>query len=288
MGIRVRAGTVPDVEACSRICYDAFEHVAVAHGYAPDFGSVDEARSLMETLLNTPDRVRSFVAERDSEIVGSAFVTVDGPVWGVGPLTVSKNVQSSGAGRALLSRILDQYSRSDAFGIRLVQTAYNVRSLALYTKLGFDPRESLACVSRGSSGLPPLPNDYRVRAARLDDVEVCESLCTNVHGFARTGEVRAGIAAGTAKVAEFDGQLVGYATDIGFSGHAVATNNDAIKALICSVPRFGGPGVLIPLSNAELLRWCVSSGMRVVQLQTLMALGTYQAPSGSYLPSIIY
>jgi hypothetical protein len=36
------------------------------------------------------------------------------------------------------------------------------------------------------------------------------------------------------------------------------------------------------------LRWCLESGLRIVQPCTLMTLGPYADPRGAYLPSILY
>lgn len=51
---------------------------------------------------------------------------------------------------------------------------------------------------------------------------------------------------------------------------------------------FLGPGILVPTRNAELFRWCLQHGLRVVEPMTLMTVGLYNEPAGSYLPSILY
>lgn len=75
---------------------------------------------------------------------------------------------------------------------------------------------------------------------------------------------------------------------IGFFGHAIGEGNEDLKALIGAAPSFLGPGFLLPTRNSELLRWCLSKGLRVVQPMTLMSLGLYSEPAGAFLPSIIY
>ena len=61
-----------------------------------------------------------------------------------------------------------------------------------------------------------------------------------------------------------------------------------MKALIGSAPGFGGSGILVPIRNGELFRWCLEHRLRVVQLMTLMTTGLYNEPTGAYLPSIMY
>ncbi|HJU04246.1 MAG TPA: hypothetical protein VJ692_03775, partial [Nitrospiraceae bacterium] len=85
-----------------------------------------------------------------------------------------------------------------------------------------------------------------------------------------------------------NGRLTGYATLIGYFGHAVGESNEALKALIGAATVFHGPGFLLPTRNGELLRWCLEKGLRIVQPMTLMSRGLYNEPAGPFLPSILY
>jgi hypothetical protein len=49
-----------------------------------------------------------------------------------------------------------------------------------------------------------------------------------------------------------------------------------------------GPGILVPTTNAALFQWCLSQGLRVVHLMSLMTIGLYTPPQAAYLPSILY
>jgi hypothetical protein len=89
-------------------------------------------------------------------------------------------------------------------------------------------------------------------------------------------------------VVEHDGRISGYATDLAFFAHAVGESNEDLKALIMAADAFGGPGILVPITNADLFRWCLERGLRVVELMTLMTVGLYTPPRGAYLPSILY
>jgi hypothetical protein len=72
-----------------------------------------------------------------------------------------------------------------------------------------------------------------------------------------------------------------------FFGHAVAESNADLQALIASAESFQGPGILVPTRNAELFRWCLGHGLRVIEPMTLMSLGLYNEPVGAFLPSIV-
>lgn len=113
-------------------------------------------------------------------------------------------------------------------------------------------------------------------------------ICRRVHGHDRTGEVRDALAQGTPLVVEHDGRVSGYATDLAFLAHAAGENNESIRALIMAADKFGGPGILVPTSNRGLFRWCLERGLRVVHTMTLMTIGLYTQPQGSYLPSVLY
>ena len=127
-----------------------------------------------------------------------------------------------------------------------------------------------------------------VRVMVEGDEPACASLCERVHGFVRTGELREAIAHGTGRVVERNGRLTGYACGFGYFGHAVAETTDDLKALIASAEEVSGPGILVPLRNTELFRWCLDNGMRVFQPMTLMTIGMYNEPRAAYLPSVSY
>ena len=48
------------------------------------------------------------------------------------------------------------------------------------------------------------------------------------------------------------------------------------------------PGILVPLRNGELFRWCLAQGLRVFFVMNLMSVGIYQEPRGAYLASVGY
>ena len=283
--VKLRPGLPTDAKACGRICYEAFGTIASNHNFPSDFPSAEVAIGLMEMLLSHP-RFFSVVAEVNGEIVGSNFLDERSAVAGLGPITVDPKLQNRRLGRRLMEAALDR-ARERAFpGVRLLQTAYHGRSLALYATLGFQPRESIACMQ----GLPvsiSLPG-YQVRRAEEGDLQTCDRVCTFIHGHNRSGELLEAIKQGTAKVVEHQGRITGYATDLAFFAHAVGETNHDIMALIGAASAFGGPGILVPLLNGTLFPWCLNHGLRVVQVMTLMTIGLYNEPTGAYLPSVLY
>ena len=112
-------------------------------------------------------------------------------------------------------------------------------------------------------------------------------ICRQVHDHARAEELLEAIGKGTSTVVERERRITGYATDIGFFGHAVAETTEDLKALVAAAKAFSGPG-FVPVRNTALFRWCLEHKLRVVQPMTLMSIGDYHEPRGAFLPSVLY
>jgi GNAT superfamily N-acetyltransferase len=277
--------TVADADECGRIFYEAFESIATRHNLPVEPESSDFTHFLVGAMLTNPGYA-GLVAHRAGRVVGSAFVDERGPIAGIGPVTVDPGAQDGGIGRALMEAVLDRERERGAPGVRLVQTAYHYRSLALYAKLGFAVREPLS-VFQGAPPRLSIPG-LGVRSAQTDDVAACGELCTRVHGHDRNGELQDAIDMGSARVVERPAGITGYATGFGYGWHAVAETNQDLIALLGAAEEYRGLGILVPTRNAELVRWCLESGLLIVQQSTLMTIGLYNEPAGAWLPSIAY
>src|SRR5919206_5122574 len=98
----------------------------------------------MTSLLSRGGEIYSVVAEVDGRVVGSNFLWENGTIAGVGPITIDPDTQNVAVGRRLMEDVLQRARERGIAGVRLCQTAYHNRSLALYAKLGFDAREPLS------------------------------------------------------------------------------------------------------------------------------------------------
>jgi predicted N-acetyltransferase YhbS len=283
--VAIRPGTPDDAAACGLICYEAFKHIAEQHNFPPDFPSPEISTGLTSSLLSRP-YIYAVVAAMNGHVVGSNFLWENDTIAGIGPITIDPTVQNGAIGRRLMEEVLKRAQQQGFAGVRLVQAAYHNRSLSLYTKLGFDAREPLS-VLQGPPIQAKIPG-YAVRQATEEDWTACNEVCNRIHGHTRENELSEAIQQGTAMVVEHNNRITGYATLIGFFGHAVGETNEELKALIGAAPIFHGPGFMLPTRNAALLRWCLKNGLRVVQPLTLMSLGLYNEPAGAFLPSILY
>lgn len=285
MGIKLRPGIAEDAKQCGEICYRAFKTIAEKHNFPPDFPSPELAITLLSEFMAHP-HIYGVVAELDGRVVGSNFVDERSVIAGIGPITIDPDVQNRAIGRELMQHVLARVTERRFPGVRLVQAAYHNRSLSLYTKLGFVAREPLSLM-QGQPLARQIPG-YVLRQAKVDDLGACNQLCLGVHGHDRGGELLDAINRGTATVIEHNGRITGYATAVAFFGHAVGETNEELKALIGAAPEFFGPGFLLPTRNAELLRWCLEHGLRIVQPMTLMSMGLYNEPAGAFLASIFF
>jgi predicted N-acetyltransferase YhbS len=281
----LRPGRPEDAEATGRICHAAFARIADAHNFPPDFPSEQAAVDLMRLLLGHAG-FHSVVAEREGRVVGSNFLDCRGPVAGVGPITVDPAAQDGTIGRRLMEAVHRHAQHIGAAGVRLVQSAYHTRSLSLYAKLGYAVREPLACMQGKVTAA--IPSGYTIRPVRAGDLAECNRLAERILFNARSGELADAVAQGTAKLVERDGRITGYASAIAFFGHAIGETNADLAALIAASRSIAGPGLLLPMRNQGLFRWCLDHGLRVVQPMTLMTMGAYEPPEGAFLPSILY
>jgi predicted N-acetyltransferase YhbS len=278
-------GRPEDADRCGTISYEAFKTIAEHHRFPPDPSAPERTVANFARRLSHPG-YHVIVAELDGRIVGSNVLDERSTIVGLGPITVDPAVQNRTIGRQLMQAALQRVAERRAPGVRLVQAAYHTRSLALYATLGFEVREPLVTLQG-----PPLAEQspgYPVRPAVEGDLDGCDAVCRRVHGHDRRGELLEAIVDGTATVVEHEGRLTGYATGLGYLGHAVGESHAELKALIRAAPAFVGPGFLLPTRNGEVFRWCLAHGLRVVQPMTLMSRGLYHEPQGAFLPSILY
>jgi hypothetical protein len=131
-----------------------------------------------------------------------------------------------------------------------------------------------------------------VRALQSKDLAECASLCMRVHGFDRANELRDALELFSPLVALREGRITAYASAPFYwkLNHGVAETDEDMRALIVGAGAMNTepPAMLVPVRQANLLRWCLREGLRVLKPMTLMATGMYQEPKGCYFSSVLY
>lgn len=287
MNVIIRPARPEDAEACGRIIYEAFKGIAERHDFRPDFPSADAATQLAHHFVNDP-AVFGVVAESGGRVVGSNFLSEWDAVRSVGPITVDPTFQSRGTGRRLMEAVVERGRGSS--GVRLVQDSFNTASLSLYASLGFEVKEPLALIEGVPGGEPAA--GFEVRPMGDADLGAVADLCRRVHGFGRAGELRSLAPMLDPFVALRGGRVTAYASAPGFwpLNHAVAEGDEDMQALLTGAAAATETPLsfLLPTRQAGLFRWCLGRGLRVVKPMTLMAMGEYHEPRGSFYPSVGY
>jgi predicted N-acetyltransferase YhbS len=287
-----RPGRIDDVNEVGRIIFDAFTSLANKHHFLSDFPTPNAGIDGASYFLSNPG-FYSVVVEYNGKTIGSNFLDErSNMVAGVGPITLDPNYQNKGVGRQLMKNVMERAVNKNFPAIRLLQASYNSQSLSLYVSLGFEIKEPISNI-QGKPIQKVIPG-RDVRKATESDLKTCNAICKEIHGHDRNGELRESIRQGTAQVVLCEDKITGYTTGLTFFNHSVGFTNDDVMALIASSlsyttnDSYGGPGILIPSRNTQLLRWCLDNGLKLVQQLTLMTIGLYNEPAGSYIPSVLY
>jgi ribosomal protein S18 acetylase RimI-like enzyme len=281
MSIELRRPVNADLDDLARICHEAFTDLATRHGFPSDFPTVEVARGLLGGLLSH-EQVYSVGAFDGGAARGSNYLNMWGDAAAIGPVSVVVSVQDHGIGRALMADVIAHGQGQGFEMIRLCQDAFNMRSLALYASLGFDTKEPIALLAppQGASVDPAF------RPATPADFPHMDALCRSIYRISRHGEYDALSQMGIPVYVIDRGRITGYLID-SLAGHGVAESDNDLLALLAGAGA-SNPGArsFVPIRSGELYRRALAAGHRNVKVMNLMALGPYEEPRGSWLPSV--
>lgn len=288
--MNIRPITIDDAKNCGQVIYTAFGSIAEKHNFPHDFPSLESAMQMAQISINNPNVV-GFAAETDNgQFIGSNFLWKQNSIVGVGPITVDPAAQAKGVGRRLMEAVIE--AGQDAEGIRLVQDAFNTASMSLYTSLGFDVVEPLVILQGTPAEQRSSFRDTVIRPLEDADLAACGDLSQKILGVDRSSELKETAQAFRSFVAERENRIVAYVSAPTFwqLNHAVAeTVSDMQEILLVAANLTQEPlAFLLPTRQSELFRWCLAQKLRVVKPMTLMKMGKYKEPLGTFLPSVLY
>ena len=285
-GVQLVPAEPQHVSELGRICYEAFKDVADAHGFSPDFPSVQVARNTIGMLVERRD-FYGVAAIVNGELAGSNFLSFTDPVAGVGPITVDCAFQGRDLGRALMQDVIDYARRNNIARVRLLQDAFNMASLSLYGSLGFDVKHPVAEMHLNAA----VKADATVRPVRENDITPLDQICQKNYKTSRRNELAAAVHAGWSPVLrERGGRFTGYLIP-GLFGHGVAETSDDAVALASQAARLiphERARSLVPLEDGPLFRSFLKAGCRTVKIMNVMAIGPYETPVSVWMPSVLY
>jgi GNAT superfamily N-acetyltransferase len=268
-----------DGDAMAHIVFEAFAAIHDRHRFPRDFPTLDAAAGLTSAFIGHP-RIWGVVAERDGRVIGSNFLDERSPVMGVGPITVDPASRTRGVGRELMQAVIDR--GAGALGIRLLQDAFNVRSLGLYASLGFEVRDPVVVMGGRPAAGPGRTSTSVPRGGRPRE---CAALHRAVHGYDRSAELRDAlhIARPGPVRRRPRGRIVAYATGTTFfaAAHGAGeTDEDLSRSSAVRCGRRTRRRRSCSRRGRRALARCLDAGLRVVKPMSYMTLGHYRAPGG--------
>ncbi len=227
MGVELVPARAEHVSELGRIAYEAFKDISDRHGFSSDFSSTGFGRMVIGMLVQN-EHAYGVAAMENGLPLGSAFMTTEDEVGGIGPVTVEVLAQGRGIGRALMERLLAQAREGGIERVRLQQDSFNITSLALYASLGFDTKEPCMMMDP----VPAEQPDGTIRPVTEDDLPAVEELSRRIYRVSRRNEV-ASLMRGPfrAFLRERQGRMTGYFI-LGLPGHGVAETEEDVVALV--------------------------------------------------------
>ncbi len=276
------------VPELGRICFEAFKGISEEHGFPLDLTTVEIAEHVIGLMAGNPC-VHGVAAVENGKLLGSNFVSIYDDVAGVGPITIDPSTQGRGLGRSLMQWVAGEARANGKERIRLVQDSFNLASLSLYSSIGFDVKETVALMTIADAAAEA--SDPGIRGIVESDLDAVERLCRDCYGVSRRNEVAANVAAGACGLIRERGDRPAGFYLPGMMGFGAAESNADALALIREGARVAPAHDLLvfcPLRNTDLYRQLLKSGARAIKVETLMAMGPYEEPSGTWMPSILF
>lgn len=281
--IRPEPQHIPEL---ARICFEAFQAIHARHAFPPDIPSVERATYIMEMLVTRKD-FYGVAARVDGKLVGSNFISFTDPVSSVGPVTVDPSFDGCGVGRAMMNDVLNQAKQKGVRQIRLLQDAFNTKSLSLYASVGFNTQTPVGLMV----AKPAATSDPTVRLATETDLSALDDLCQSIYKVSRKGELADVLKSGLPTfMRERDGRLSGYWIP-GFLGHGVAkTEADALALIGQAARQVSSEQAMFfcPLTSGDFFREAIRAGCRLRKVVNYMTLGPFPRPEDIWMPSIGY
>jgi ribosomal protein S18 acetylase RimI-like enzyme len=283
MTIELRQARAEDVPELGRICYEAFKDISESHGFESDFPSIEFAQQVVGMLTSQED-VYGVAAFDGAAAKGSNFLELWDDVAGIGPVSVDVASQGEGVGRKTMEHVVAHARERGFEQVRLCQDSFNMRSLALYSSVGFTVKEPLSFMALSNANA----SNSDVRPATTADLDVMDELCRSIHGFSRRNETERLMNFGFPAFVLDRGGVCGYLLGTAM-GHGVAQSDDDMAALVNTMgANVADAHSLVPLRNGALYRALLAAGHKNQKVMNLMAYGPYDEPKGTFCPSVLF
>jgi len=274
------------------------------HGMAPIFPGGPTTADIFFDVYETIDPGCGLVVENEEtgRLMGSCFFHPRSHHVSLGIMNVHPNYFGHGVAKALVAEIIKYTESHDYTALRLTQSAMNLDSFSLYTRMGFVPRCAFQdmIVNVPASGFEPQPpGAERVRPATSDDVAGMAAVEIDVAGISREKDCQHAISSRgdiwDALVYEGDNGLEGFMISVNYPafrmlGPGIARTPGQAAALIArALDRFRGTAVvfLVPMEHDGLVRQMYDWGARNCELHFCQVRGQFQPFRGISMPTFL-
>jgi GNAT superfamily N-acetyltransferase len=135
MSVSVRQYAPGDYHACWRLWAELTEHHREIYG-DPTIGG-DDPGTGFDTYLETPERVKSWVAVMDGDVVGLTGLFDHGTSGEVEPVVVTNSRRRQGIGQMLIEEVVTGASARGYEYLAIRPVARNVTAIRSFYELGF-------------------------------------------------------------------------------------------------------------------------------------------------------
>lgn len=302
LNFQIRDMCEEDIPAAAQILFQTFNDFNSTVGLPKEWESLDQAVGIVSILFNHPFYLAWVAEEKGTgRILGSNFLDFGDQVSAPGPLSITTDAQNLRVGRAFMDFFKEYCIEAGKPEIRFVQVGNNAKSFALYSSLGYIPRETLTMVSgRVSSAMARLyRNRYHIRRMLPEDADFCNHMYQNCVGVDRYHDIRnstSGILYQPYVLLDRseNDKIAAYTTGYSLLGHGVYASDEAFQALFSLVSSQTEQDLVFHLMAQRypsLLLWSIRDAkLKVVRQQILMSHGgEYRSPEGAiYFPGMAY
>eukprot|EP00741_Cyanophora_paradoxa_P022729 tig00021501_g21951.t1 len=297
LNLTIRLTVPSDIDPLSKIAYNVGRQMHSQHGLPPVLPTVEDTKALYQLILED-STMYGVVAGVDNRIAGSAFLMEKDEIKSIVGLCVDPKFWNRGIGKKVIQVLIE---KAETMGCRSVRMSFaeviNLSFFRILSTCGFKPQETVSWLV----GVPKNAFDGRmeVRPMTMGDVDACDELFIETHGFSRRNDIMKcldAIYAARPYVALFRGELVGYTTSFSYHGHTICRDVEVMKALFTVVSGImNAAGItpriaVFPRMYPSLLQWCLrDSEMRLERNTYYMVYGQYRPPQNNvYVPSSDY
>lgn len=132
----IRPYELRDERACRALWVQLTDHHRRLYD-DPTIGGDDPGAHFTDVYLPTPERVATWVAVEDGDVVGLAGLLDHGPSGEVEPVVVAEHAQGRGIGKRLLDTAVEESRRRGHEWIAIRPVARNVPSITAFHAAGF-------------------------------------------------------------------------------------------------------------------------------------------------------